>query len=97
MPEMSDLEKAPVKKVHTCHQCGHIFEISRHERRQTEAGRMYLVDGTSTNMMYMSTANREYAKCPECKAVEPPFSAEARDQIEDAGYDTSGEGPKESP
>lgn len=92
---MSEVEKAPKQMVHTCHHCGHVFEIVRHQTK-IENNRLVRVDGTATNMIYMATMNREYAKCPSCKAVEHQFSAEARDMVEDAGEEQDG-GPHDSP
>ena len=92
---MSDVSKAPKQRVHTCHNCGHVFEIARHATKY-ENNRLVRIDGTATNMIYMATMNREYAKCPSCKAVEHQFSAEARDQIEEAGEDQDA-GTRESP
>lgn len=69
---------------HTCDQCNLLFDIRRHHS-VIQGTQRQIVCGTGLNMAYVGHMNREYALCPKCGKLEHQFSAEGRDQEEDAG------------
>lgn len=65
-----------------CPNCDFECEAQRHERSKKDYPS--IVINTGMNMVYSGKMNREYCWCPSCGVVEDQWSAECRDQSEEA-------------